>query len=204
MIRKYRVLFLGLSSNKEDFKLRMVRLGAPPETIDQMIERAPIILKEGLTSKNSRLYADAVQEAGGIIEVLEYESVEEPEILLEVQDSESHEDTKTLAKGQDAAPLKEPEDLPRVQNLESLEEPEVFSDTQDFELLEELENLSDIREDKPSEKPEKHPISIIPFKDFTMCPECGLKQQKSEVCVKCGFRLVRTEIELEPKNVAGH
>ncbi len=186
MIIKYRVLFLGLSSNKKEFKSRMVCLGAPSETIDRMIDQAPVILKEDLTSNNSKLYAEAVQKAGGIIEVLEYESVEEPEILSEGQDSE---------------PLEEPENLSEVLEYEAVEEPEDLSEVQDFELLEELESFSDIQEYEPSEEPKKSPISIIPFKDFTMCPECGLKQQKSEVCVKCGFRLVNG---LEPKNVAGH
>jgi len=33
------------------------------------------------------------------------------------------------------------------------------------------------------------PISILSFRDFTMCPECGSKQPKAEFCCKCGFRL---------------
>ena len=31
-------------------------------------------------------------------------------------------------------------------------------------------------------------VSIAPFNEFTMCPECGLKQQKGEICERCGFR----------------
>ena len=31
-------------------------------------------------------------------------------------------------------------------------------------------------------------VSIASFQEFTMCPECGLKQMKGEACVKCGFR----------------
>lgn len=30
-------------------------------------------------------------------------------------------------------------------------------------------------------------VSIPPFQEFTMCPECGLKQPKGETCAKCGF-----------------
>ncbi len=55
-----------------------------------------------------------------------------------------------------------------------------------------------------AKKPKKQGILIVPFKDFTMCPECGLKQQKKETCVRCGFRLVKIENGLEPKNAAGH
>ena len=31
-------------------------------------------------------------------------------------------------------------------------------------------------------------VSIAPFNEFTMCPECGLKQPKGEACERCGFR----------------
>ncbi len=131
MTKKYRVLFHGLSGNKEAFKARMVRLGAPPETVDKMIKKAPIILKEGLTLEASRRYADAVQEAGGGVTIQEHEHSEEPE---------------------------------RV----------------------------------------NHSISIASFKDFTMCPECGFKQQKGETCVKCGFMLKKTEKRRGSENVAGN
>ena len=30
---------------------------------------------------------------------------------------------------------------------------------------------------------------IKSFGQFVMCPQCGFKQLKAEVCVKCGFRL---------------
>jgi len=32
---------------------------------------------------------------------------------------------------------------------------------------------------------------IVPFQDFTICSECGMKQQKREFCIKCGFKLQR-------------
>jgi hypothetical protein len=129
MTKKYRVLFYGLSGDEEDFRSCMAHLGAPPEAVDKMITKAPVILKEGLTSAFSARYADAVRKAGGMVEV------------------------------------------------------------QEHGYLEESMN---------------HTISIASFKDFTMCPECGLKQQKRETCVKCGFRLVNMEKGLEPKNVAGN
>ena len=107
----------------------MISLGAPPEVVDKMIGKAPVILKEGLTLEFSMRYANAVQMAGGIAEVQEYGHFEEPM---------------------------------------------------------------------------NQPISIASFKDFTMCPECGFKQQKRETCVKCGFRLVKMKNGLEPRNVAGN
>jgi hypothetical protein len=32
-------------------------------------------------------------------------------------------------------------------------------------------------------------LNIEPLENFTMCPQCGYKQHKKEVCVKCGFSL---------------
>ena len=40
-------------------------------------------------------------------------------------------------------------------------------------------------------KQNNQPVIIAPFQDFIMCPECGMKQQKREFCIKCGFRLQR-------------
>jgi len=33
------------------------------------------------------------------------------------------------------------------------------------------------------------PSRIVPFQAFTMCPRCGLKQPRAEVCGKCGASL---------------
>ena len=129
MTPAYQILFLGMSVSKEDFKVQMAHLGVSSETVDIIIEKTPVILKEGLDSKNSILYADAVRNAGGIVEIQE-------------------------------------------------------SDT--------------------AEKVATHSITIAPFKNFTMCPECGLKQQKRDVCIKCGFRFRKIENGLESENVAGH
>lgn len=129
MTKKYRVLFNGLSGDKENFKSRMVSLGAPPEVVDKMIGKAPVILKEGLTLESSTRYAKAIRTAGGIAVVQGYGY---------------------------------------------------------------------------SKKSINQPVPIASFKDFTMCPECGLKQQKGEACVKCGFRFVKMKNGMEPRNVAGH
>ena len=129
MIKAYRIIFQGLSGDEEDFKVRMAGLGAPSGSVDAIIEKAPIVLKQGVPFEFSKRYADAVRKAGGIVDIQEYGYIEE-----------------------------------------SMDQP----------------------------------ISIAPFKDFIMCPECGLKQHKGPVCLKCGFRLFKEEHGLEPKNVAGH
>jgi hypothetical protein len=37
------------------------------------------------------------------------------------------------------------------------------------------------------------PMEIRSLKDFTMCPECGYRQIKAEMCVKCGFLFFEKE-----------
>jgi hypothetical protein len=116
VIKKYRVVFLGLLETTEGFKRRMSQLGVPAEKVEGLIEKAPIIMKRDITLREARRYADAVQEAGGRVIIEEHGHVEEP-------------------------------------------------------------------------RHANRPVSIAPLEDFTMCPECGLKQAKGKTCVKCGFTL---------------
>ncbi|KPK18580.1 MAG: hypothetical protein AMK69_24760 [Nitrospira bacterium SG8_3] len=81
MTKKYRVLFLGLVGNEEAFKARMSKLGASMPTVDLMISKAPVILKGGMTLKEARQYADAVQLAGGKVNIQEQGLFEEPETM---------------------------------------------------------------------------------------------------------------------------
>ena len=120
MVKKYRVLFHGLTEDEEDFKARMVGLGAPPDTVDRMIRDAPVVLKGGLTLGAARDYAEAVQEAGGRVKI---------------------------------------------------EEQGHFEESTQVEII----------------------SPIASFENFTMCPECGLKQRKGETCIRCGFRFASSE-----------
>ena len=81
MTKKYRVLFLGLVGNEEAFKARMSKLGASIPTVDRMISKAPVILKGGMTLKEARQYADAVQFAGGKVNIQEQGLFEEQETM---------------------------------------------------------------------------------------------------------------------------
>ena len=45
-----------------------------------------------------------------------------------------------------------------------------------------------IQEYRNNTRPENH-IRIEPLENFTMCPQCGFKQLKSENCVRCGIIL---------------
>ena len=118
MIKKYHLRFLGVREGKEVFKARMSQLGVPDEKVEELVSRAPVVIKRNLTLREARQYADAVQEAGGRVIIQEYGYLEESRGV-------------------------------------------------------------------------NHPVSIAPFRDFTMCPECGLVQPKKETCVKCGLSLKR-------------
>jgi hypothetical protein len=79
VIRKYRVVFLDLLESEDDFRERMGRLGVPPAIVDQIIRKAPVILKGGMILKDARQYADAIQDAGGRVSIQEHGLSEEPE-----------------------------------------------------------------------------------------------------------------------------
>ena len=115
MVKKYRVLFHYPLVESDDFRAGMARIGVPGETVSRMIAKAPVVLKGGLTPEEARLYADAVQGAGGRVTIDEDGSFESP-----------------------------------------------------FEP--------------------KSSSPITAFRDFTMCPRCGFKQQRGERCIKCGNR----------------
>ena len=114
MPKKYRVILLGLVEREEDFKLRMSRLGVSREAVGQILQRAPIVLKRNLTLGDARAYADAIQYAGGRVNIQEHGI---------------------------------------------------------FEGSDQISRSFDIK----------------PLENFIMCPECGYKQLKEEVCVKCGL-----------------
>ncbi|MFH1351102.1 MAG: hypothetical protein ABII26_09190 [Pseudomonadota bacterium] len=116
MTKKYRVVFMGLLKDEEDFKHNMSRLGVSPETAELIIRRAPIVLQGNMTLGNARQYAEAIQDAGGRVKLHEHG------------------------------------------------------------FFEEADKIS-------------NPMPIKSFESFVMCPQCGCKQLKAEICIKCGFKL---------------
>jgi hypothetical protein len=129
MSRKYRILFLGISVDEDQFRSQMGLLGVGSDSVNRIVRNSPVILKQDLTLEFAGRYANAIRKAGGIVEV-------------------------------------------RAQYL-------------------------------PAKSPGPS-ISIASFRNFTMCPKCGLKQQRNHACVRCGFRFAKMEKALEPNNVAGH
>ena len=72
MNKKYRIVFLGLISPEKDFREKMSRFGVSPERIAELIEKAPIILKDDMPFAYARQYADAVRHAGGKVNIQEH------------------------------------------------------------------------------------------------------------------------------------
>ena len=79
MNKKYRVIFLGLLDGREDFIRKMSRLGVSPTMVEQIISKMPIVMKRDMTLGDARQYADAIQYAGGRVNIQEHGVFEEPE-----------------------------------------------------------------------------------------------------------------------------
>ena len=77
MVKKYRVVFQGLTASEKDFEQGMSCLGVSPAVVEQIISKAPVILKGGMPMEDARRYAEAVQFAGGRVNIQEHEMSED-------------------------------------------------------------------------------------------------------------------------------
>ena len=69
MNKVYKVVFLGPLNKEALFKQRMSSLGISPEKADQMIKKAPVVLKENSSLDYLEKYAAAITEAGGRVKI---------------------------------------------------------------------------------------------------------------------------------------
>lgn len=69
MDKRYRVIFSNLLKEKDFFKNRMLRLGVSGDVSEEIIRKAPVILKRNLILRDARVYADAILEAGGRVTI---------------------------------------------------------------------------------------------------------------------------------------
>jgi ribosomal protein L32 len=69
--KTYRVLLLGRIEEKQDFGKKMEKLGFSPDTVRDLVAKAPSALKVGLPLGEAREYAEAIQEAGGKVNIQE-------------------------------------------------------------------------------------------------------------------------------------
>jgi hypothetical protein len=116
MGKRYKIVFQNLLQTEDHFKAQMARMGVPASLSEEIIRNAPYTMRRELSLKDARIYAEAVNQAGGRVTIQEYEVAEE-------------------------------------------------------------------------DNQKEGPTNITPLKDFMMCPQCGHKQVKAEMCVKCGFSI---------------
>ena len=76
--KKYRVVFLGLAHGMEDFTAGMITLGVRVSMVEEMVRKAPVVLKAGMSLAQARTYAEAVQLAGGKVNIQDDGRVEVP------------------------------------------------------------------------------------------------------------------------------
>lgn len=69
---RYRIIFCGIQGDAGTFEQRLVQLGVSRETLQPMVEKAPLEVKRGLTQPEADFYARKLQEAGGRVSVQEY------------------------------------------------------------------------------------------------------------------------------------
>lgn len=77
-MKRYRVLFLGLTGDRDRFTESMAGLGLEPHVTREMLQRAPILLKRGMELDRARRYAEAIREAGGEVAVQEDRAPDKP------------------------------------------------------------------------------------------------------------------------------
>ena len=116
MDKKYRIIFLGLTKNKNEFSLFLSKFGIDSRLSEMIVDKAPVTLKENLHLGTARRYADIFQSAGGKVSIQAHGLFEK-----------------------------------RRSNSSS--------------------------------------INIEPLENFTMCPQCGFKQLKVDICARCGLIL---------------
>ncbi len=73
--KNYCLVFLGLLETPETFNQKMKSIGFSSSDIESIIASPPIPFRKGLTLREARECADAVQSAGGRVNVREEESV---------------------------------------------------------------------------------------------------------------------------------
>lgn len=69
--KTYRVVLLGRPQENPDFEEKMEKLGFSPSQLQALIAEAPSALKKGLPLGEAREYAEAVQGAGGKVNIQE-------------------------------------------------------------------------------------------------------------------------------------
>ena len=78
MDKKYRVVFLDVLEGRDGFSEKMSRLGVPAPVVNRILEEAPVVLRSDMRLGEARIYAEALQAAGGKVNIQEDGFFEEP------------------------------------------------------------------------------------------------------------------------------
>lgn len=81
--KQYRVVFLGTMNDEETFRSNMAKLGVSYTDLDKYIKNAPVVLKRDLRLADARKYADAIINAGGLVNIQETGEFPETRSLTE-------------------------------------------------------------------------------------------------------------------------
>jgi len=110
-------MFDGLNVPKSDFCLIMNKLGVNENEINYLDQPVPIAIKDGVSLKEARHYADVIIAAGGRVSIIEAWKI------------------------------------------------------------------------KTKHSVNNHNLTIpSSFSDFVICPECGFKQHKNTLCIRCDYK----------------
>ncbi len=69
--KKYLCVFKGVKGDVAGFRSSMERFGLDPEFLDGLLARAPVVIKRDVELRQARRYADILQDAGGIVSIVE-------------------------------------------------------------------------------------------------------------------------------------
>ncbi len=92
MTKKYRVVFFGITVDTEVFRQNMAKLGVSDPALDKYTRKAPVVLKRDLRLGDARKYAEAIINAGGLVNIQETGEFLEPESSAENVSISSNQD----------------------------------------------------------------------------------------------------------------
>ena len=69
--KKYLCVFRGFRGDEESFRAAMGRHGLGEKFLGDLIAKAPVVVKRDVELREARRYADILQEAGGIVSIVE-------------------------------------------------------------------------------------------------------------------------------------
>jgi len=90
--KKYRVALFGITVDTEVFRQNMAKLGVCASTLDKYINKTPVVLKRDLRLADARRYAEAIINAGGLVNIQETGEFRETESPPERSSTSSDQD----------------------------------------------------------------------------------------------------------------